>query len=251
MRLARILYGGGPRLARAVAGGYVLDEERVEIAQADAFLLAPSEPTKILAVGWNFPEHIEEMVARLPTRTFPEKLDEPIIFLKPPSSLVPHLGPIVYPSDATRVEHEGELSVVIGARMRRVTPEQAQAGVLGWCCGNDVTERDMQARDRQWWRAKGYDTFAPLGPGLETDTPDPDARILTRVNGETRQQGRVRDMIRDPWQIIAFVSQAVTLLPGDVIMLGTPPGVGPLVPGDTVEVDIEGVGLLSNAVVAE
>jgi len=234
--------------------GYLLrhgEDAGTAVAFGSVRLLPPAEPTKIIGVGWNFPEHISEMVARLPERTFPETAAEPIIFYKPLSSLVAHQEPIVYPGDATRVEHEGELVVVMNAPTRRVDAATARDRIRGWTCGNDVTERDMQRRDKQWWRAKGYDTFAAVGPYLETETPDTLARIITRVNGQVRQEGRVRDMLRDPFEIIAYVSRAVTLLPGDMIMLGTPPGVGPLVPGDTVEVEVDGIGCLSNPVVAE
>jgi 2-keto-4-pentenoate hydratase/2-oxohepta-3-ene-1,7-dioic acid hydratase in catechol pathway len=132
-----------------------------------------------------------------------------------------------------------------------VTPEEAKRAVLGWACANDVTERDMQSADKQWWRAKGYDTFAVAGPFIETETPSPEAWIRTTVNGEVRQEGQVRDMIRDPYTIISLVSQAMTLHRGDIIMLGTPPGVGEIQPGDVVEVEIDGVGYLRNTVVAE
>lgn len=254
VKLARILVDGRVRDARVVAEGYVLsdgDDAGAVITFDRARLLPPSVPTKIIGVGWNFPEHIREMVTRLPERTFPETQAEPIIFYKPLSSLIAHGEAIVYPRDATRVEHEGELVVVMGAPARRVDAASARALVRGWTCGNDVTERDMQRRDKQWWRAKGYDTFAAVGPYLETEAPDATARLVTRVNGEVRQEGRVGDMLRDPFEVIAYLSQAVTLLPGDMIMLGTPPGVGPLLPGDAVEVEIDGVGLLANPVVAE
>jgi 2-keto-4-pentenoate hydratase/2-oxohepta-3-ene-1,7-dioic acid hydratase in catechol pathway len=254
VKLARIVFEGRAREALVAAGGYVLrdgDDAGRVVAIGSARLLPPAEPTKIIGVGWNFPEHIREMVARLPGSTFPETPAEPIIFYKPLSSLAAHGEPIMYPCDATRVEHEGELVVVMGAPARRVDAAAARGLVRGWTCGNDVTERDMQRRDKQWWRAKGYDTFAPVGPYLETETPDAFAHIVTRVNGQMRQEGRVCDMLRDPFWIIAYVSQAVTLLPGDMIMLGTPPGVGELLPGDTVEVEVDGIGCLSNPVVAE
>jgi 2-keto-4-pentenoate hydratase/2-oxohepta-3-ene-1,7-dioic acid hydratase in catechol pathway len=175
----------------------------------------------------------------------------PILFFKPPSSLIGHQDAIVYPRDATRVEYEGELAVVIGRDTRRVTPLEARQAVLGWTCANDVTERDLQGQDKQWWRAKGFDTFAVAGPFLETEMPAPEAWIRTRVNGELRQEGQVRDMIRDPFEVISLVSQAMTLQRGDLIMLGTPPGVGELHPGDEVEVEIDGVGYLRNRVERE
>ena len=160
-----------------------------------------------------------------------EEVPSPILFFKPSSSLIGHGDDIVYPSDATRVEFEGELAVVIARETRRVTPNEAKLAVWGWTCANDVTERDMQQTDAQWWRAKGYETFA--------------------VNGQLRQKGQVRDMIRDPYTIISLISQAMTLYRGDLIMLGTPPGVGELHPGDEVEVEIDGIGYLKNWVTAE
>jgi len=235
-------------------GSYeVASGERKGLAFASQGLriLPPAVPSKVIGVGWNFPAHIDEMVARLPKDAPSSVPEEPIIFLKPPSSLIGHGDAIVYPREATKVEHEGELCLVIGRALRRATADEARDAVLGWTCGNDVTERDMQRRDRQWWRAKGFDTFAAVGPYLDTEPPDPDARIRTLVNGTVRQEGRVCDMIRDPFTIVSFVSQAMTLLPGDLLMLGTPPGVGELHPGDSVVVDIDGLEPLQNPVVAE
>jgi 2-keto-4-pentenoate hydratase/2-oxohepta-3-ene-1,7-dioic acid hydratase in catechol pathway len=180
-----------------------------------------------------------------------EDVPPPLLFLKPSSSLIGHGDAIVYPRDATRVEYEGELAVAIARETRRVTPKEARQAVWGWTCANDVTERDLQGQDKQWWRAKGFDTFAVCGPFLETEAPGPDAWIRTRVNGELRQEGQVGDMFRDPFEIISLVSQAMTLQRGDLIMLGTPPGVGELHPGDEVEVEIDGVGYLRNPVRAE
>ena len=256
MKIARIMVDGRPETARVVEGGYVVEsrwEGHREVPASEARLLPPSVPTKILGVGWNFPEHIREMVARMPERHMPapSELPELVVFLKPPSSLLAHGEPIVYPRQATRVEHEGELVAVMGRVARRVTPAEAPEFVAGWCCGNDVTERDLQRADKQWWRAKGFDTFAPVGPYLETETPDPEAAVRCLRNGSVVQEGRVRDMLRDPFTLISVISEAMTLLPGDLIMLGTPPGVGEFRPGDRVDVDIEGVGRLANPVVAE
>jgi 2-keto-4-pentenoate hydratase/2-oxohepta-3-ene-1,7-dioic acid hydratase in catechol pathway len=254
VRFARVQFDGAPEAARVLEESFVIHtgpHEGIEVGPHEVSILPPAVPTKIVAVGWNFPKHIDEMVARLPKDKFSDVPEEPIIFLKPPSSMVAHGEPIVYPREATKVEHEGELCVIIGRSARRVSPSEARDVVLGWTCGNDVTERDMQRKDRQWWRAKGFDTFAAAGPYLETDAPDPDARITTVVNGSLRQEGRVRDMLRDPWEIISYVSRAMTLLPGDLLMLGTPPGVGELHPGDTVVVEIEGLEPLCNPVVAE
>ncbi|MBU2604057.1 MAG: fumarylacetoacetate hydrolase family protein [Actinobacteria bacterium] len=254
MKLARIRSANLVLEAEVVDGAYRVvggDRAGMVLLPQDVVLLPPAVPTKILAVGWNFPAHIDEIVARLPKDKFSDVPDEPIIFLKPPSSLIGHGDPIVYPREGTKVEHEGELCLVIGRPARRVSPAEAPRVVRGWCCGNDVTERDLQRKDRQWWRAKGFDTFAAIGPYLETEAPDPDAYIRTLVGGEVRQEGRVRDMLRHPYEIVSFISQAMTLLPGDVIMLGTPPGVSEIHPGDEVVVQIEGLDSLSNPVVAE
>ena len=281
MKIARIDYQGEVYTALVTCAGYLLDPQLggsaagaacgpergwsagegmlqpgTVIADQDATLLPPVVPGKILGVGWNFRAHIDEMVDRLagdqvPEQPQVEEIPPPILFFKPPSSLIGHLGHIVYPRDATRVEYEGELAVVISRDTRRVTPEEARNAVLGWTCANDVTERDQQGTDKQWWRAKGYDTFAVAGPYLETEMPRPDAWIRTRVNGESRQEGQVRDMIRDPFTVISLISQAMTLQRGDLIMLGTPPGVGELHPGDEVEVEIDEVGYLRNSVRAE
>jgi 2-keto-4-pentenoate hydratase/2-oxohepta-3-ene-1,7-dioic acid hydratase in catechol pathway len=269
VKIARVEYQGEEYTALVTCSGYQLDpglgqgdascgsQSAGTVASADEVtLLAPVVPGKILGIGWNFPAHVEEMSARRSageqvTHLDKQELPPFMVFLKPPSSLVGHGDAIVYPKDATKVEYEGELAVVIGRSIRRATPDEARKGVLGWTCANDVTERDMQAADGQWWRAKGYDTFAVAGPFIETEPPLPAAWIRTRVNGQVRQEGQVRDMIRDPYTVISLLSQAMTLHRGDLIMLGTPPGVGPLQPGDEVEVEIDGVGFLKNHVVAE
>jgi len=259
MKLARIEYQGEVCHATVTCSGYLIETPSelagTTVPESEGRLLPPAEPGKILGVGWNFREHIREMVGRSHGVQLDEQrlqqLPHPLLFLKPPSSLIGHKDPIVYPFDATRVEHEGELAVVIARDIRRVTPEEAATAVLGWTCANDVTERDQQGQDKQWWRAKGYDTFAVAGPFLETEYPGPDAWLRTKVNGEVRQEAQLSDMIRDPFAIISIVSQAMTLNRGDMIMLGTPSGVGPLQPGDEVEVEIDGVGYLRNPVVLE
>jgi 2-keto-4-pentenoate hydratase/2-oxohepta-3-ene-1,7-dioic acid hydratase in catechol pathway len=257
MKLARILYQGEACEASVECNGYLIvspgELAGTLVSELDALLLPPVAPGKILGVGWNFRAHMKEMEVRRAggeavTPPPAEEVPPPILFLKPPSSLIGHGEAIIYPDGATRVEYEGELAVAIARDTRRVTPEEARRSVWGWTCANDVTERDMQAQDKQWWRAKGFDTFAVAGPFLETEAPSPEAWIRTRVNGELRQEGQVRDMIRDPFEIIALVSQAMTLHRGDLIMLGTPPGVGELRAGDEVEVEIDGVGYLRNPV---
>jgi len=260
MKIGRILYEGEPCEVSVECNGYLITapHERAGtlVSVGDAVVLPPVAPGKILGVGWNFREHVKEMEVRRAggqavTAPPSEDVPPPILFFKPPSSLIGHNDAIIYPQDATRVEYEGELAVAIARDTRRVTPEEAKHAVWGWTCANDVTERDLQAQDKQWWRAKGMDTFAAAGPFLETEMPGPAAWIRTRVNGEVRQEGQVADMIRDPFEVISLISQSMTLQRGDLIMLGTPPGVGPLHPGDEVEVEIDGVGYLRNTVRAE
>lgn len=255
MKLARLEYQGDVFEATVACNGYALEDGTV-LPTDQVRLLPPVAPGKILGVGWNFPAHIQEMADRTEAgekiaEAPKEEIPPALLFFKPSSSLIGHGDAIVYPADATRVEYEGELAVVIARETRRVTPEEAKRSVLGWACANDVTERDMQGTDNQWWRAKGYDTFAVAGPFIETETPSADAWIRTKLNGRVCQEGRVRDMIRDPYAIISLISQAMTLHRGDLIMLGTPPGVGELHSGDEVEVEIDGVGYLRNPVVAE
>ena len=175
---------------------------------------------------------------------------EPLFFSKPPSSVIGPLEPIVHPILSQQVDYEGELAVVIGRRVRNVTPEKALDFVLGYTCGNDVTARDLQRRDDQWTRAKGFDTFCPLGPHIVTDLDPAHLTIRTRVNGEIRQSTLTTDMVFGVAELIAYISQVMTLEPGDVILTGTPSGVGPLQPGDVVEVEIEGIGTLCNPVVS-
>jgi 2-keto-4-pentenoate hydratase/2-oxohepta-3-ene-1,7-dioic acid hydratase in catechol pathway len=254
VKLARIEYQGEVCEAAVTCAGYVVESPSslagTTASEDEIRLLPPVVPGKILGVGFNFREHIKEMVTRAGRVPDPSKdiVPRPLLFFKPPSCLIGHRDEIMYPFDATRVEYEGELAVVIGRRIRRVTPDEAAKAVWGWTCANDVTERDQQGEDKQWWRAKGYDTFGAIGPFLETETPKPDAWIRTRVNGRLCQEAQVLDMIRDPFEIISIVSQAMTLERGDLIMLGTSSGVGELHPGDEVEVDVDGVGHLSNLV---
>jgi len=257
VKSARVEYQGQACEAEVTCAGYIVTSP-AELAgntlgEDDIKLLPPVAPTKILGVGWNFREHIREMVTRAGRIPNPsnEKVPRPVLFFKPPTCLIGHRDEIVYPFDATRVEYEGELAVAISKTIRRVAPEQAAEAVLGWTCANDVTERDLQGEDKQWWRAKGFDTFGAIGPFLESEMPGPEAYIRTKVNGEVRQEAQVRDMIRDPFEIISLVSQSMTLERGDLIMLGTSSGVGELRPGDVVEVDIDGVGRLSNSVTME
>jgi 2-keto-4-pentenoate hydratase/2-oxohepta-3-ene-1,7-dioic acid hydratase in catechol pathway len=204
-------------------------------------LLAPIIPSKVVCVGRNYVEHAEELGSDIP--------EEPLLFMKPSTAVIGPEDPIRLPPESGRVDHEGELAVVIGRPCRRVTEEEAFGFILGYTCGNDVTARDLQQKDGQWTRAKGFDSFCPLGPWVETELDPSDLQIATRVNGETRQRARTSDMIFNPPTLISYVSQVMTLLPGDVILTGTPSGVGPLSPGDRVEVEVEGIGVLVNEVI--
>jgi 2-keto-4-pentenoate hydratase/2-oxohepta-3-ene-1,7-dioic acid hydratase in catechol pathway len=204
-------------------------------------LLAPVIPTKIIAVGKNYADHAAEMSSDVP--------QSPLIFLKPPTTVIGPLAPIRIPPESAEVHHEGELAAVIGKVTRRVLPEDVSSHVLGYTAANDVTARDLQRSDGQWSRAKGFDTFCPLGPAIDTEfDPSEDHAITCSVNDVTRQSGSTSDLIFDVHAVISFISQVMTLLPGDVILTGTPAGVGPIVAGDRVEVDIDGIGTLMNPV---
>ncbi len=211
----------------------------------DVRLLAPVLPrSKVVCVGKNYADHVEEMRGV----TGGDAPQEPLLFLKPNTSVIGPGEAVVLPAISERVEHEGELAMVIGAIAKDVPEEDALKFVFGFTCANDVSARDLQIKDGQWARAKGFDTFCPLGPVIETDPDLDDARIVTRVNGKVRQEGRTSQLIHSLARIVSYASQAFTLLPGDVILTGTPAGVGPLVSGDTVEVEIEGIGILRNPV---
>ncbi len=206
-------------------------------------LLAPVLPSKIIGVGLNYSAHADESGHEVPS--------EPLLFFKPPSAVIGPGETIVLPHQSERVDYEGELVVVIGRSCRNVKPEAAWSYVLGVTCGNDVTARDLQRQDPQWTRAKGFDTFCPLGPwvvtGLGEDTAV-DRTLVCRVNGDLRQSVRTSEMVFSIPELISYASSVMTLEPDDVIMTGTPNGVGPLTSGDTVEVELEGIGILCNRV---
>ena len=205
-------------------------------------LLAPVLPSKVVAVGRNYAEHAREMGTEPP--------GEPVLFLKPSTAVVGDRDQITYPVKLTqRVDYEGELAVIIGRLCREVPAAQAAEVIFGYACANDVTARDLQARDGQWTRAKGFDTFCPLGPWIETDVNPADLLLTTVVNGETRQRARTSEMLYDVPALVEFVTSVMTLLPGDVLLTGTPAGVGPLEDGDEVSVSIENIGSLTNTVV--
>ncbi len=212
------------------------------IPLAEVRLLAPSQPSKIICIGRNYVEHAKEHHVEVP------KL--PLIFLKPPSAILDPDGVILLPPQSQQVEHEAELVAVIGKRGRNIPAEEASAYVFGYTIGNDVTARDLQRSDGQWTRGKGFDTFCPFGPWIDTDFDSSDAVITCRVNGQLRQMASTRDMVFNVAQLVAFISSVMTLEPGDLIFTGTPAGVGPLKPGDRVEIEVEGLGKLVNPVAA-
>lgn len=210
---------------------------------ADVRLLAPVIPrSKIVGVGRNYADHAAELGNDVP--------DEPLIFLKPNTSVIGPDDPIVIPPQSNEVHYEGELAVVIGKLCRDVPPRLVDDVIFGYTIGNDVTARDLQNRDGQWSRAKGFDSFCPLGPWIETEFGAGDARITTAVNGEVRQDSRTSKLTFDIPALVSYISAAFTLLPGDVILTGTPAGVGPLKDGDRVAVTIEGIGVLENRVIS-
>jgi len=202
---------------------------------------APPPPSKIVAVGKNYREHAAEFGG-----TAPE--DEPLLFLKAPSALIRAGEAIVLPPESQRVDYEGELALVVGRRVKAWPQERWMEALAGVCCANDVTARDLQKKDKQFARSKSFDTFCPIGPEIVAGMDPSPAAIATRVNGAVRQSARVADMVFSPAFLVAYISRMMTLLPGDLILTGTPAGVGPLSPGDVVEVEIEGVGVLRNPV---
>jgi len=209
-------------------------------------MLAPAEPSKVIAVGYNYISHREDMTHE-ESRPIPE---HPPLFLKLPTSLTGPETDIVYPADATDLHYEGELVVVVGKEASKVPVSKAQDYVFGVTAGNDVSERNWQANDLQWLRAKASDTFGPLGPSIVSGLDYLDLQVQTRLNGETMQNQSSRDHIHDVHAILSFVSQYVTLLPGDIIFTGTPGATSAMKPGDVVEIEVEGVGILRNRVVA-
>ena len=241
-----IQYGTAePEGVRLAQGSPLVEFETdtdVVLPYEDVQLLAPVFPTKVVCVGKNYVDHAAEMDSEVP--------DRPIIFLKPATSVVGPAAPIVLPPDSEEVHHEGELAVVIGKLARNVPAEDASSVILGYTVANDVTARDLQRSDGQWTRSKGYDTFCPLGPAIATEfDPLEGMRITTSVNGDVRQEGSTADLVFGVAELVEFVTRVMTLLPGDVILTGTPSGVGPIESGDRVDVEIEGIGVLSNPVV--
>jgi 2-keto-4-pentenoate hydratase/2-oxohepta-3-ene-1,7-dioic acid hydratase in catechol pathway len=249
MRLVR--FRAGDRIATGVVEGEIVRPLRgtffeeplptgEEIPLDSVRLLAPVLPSKLVCVARNYAEHAKEMGNPVP--------EHPVLFFKPATSVIGPGDPIPLPPGAGRVDHEAELAAVIGRLCRRVDEDEAMSAVLGFTCANDITSRDWQKSDVQWARAKGSDGFGPLGPWIETELDPADLLITSTVNGELRQKARTSEMTLSPAQLISHISQTITLLPGDVVLTGTPPGVGPLEAGDTVEIQIEGIGVLDNPV---
>jgi len=202
---------------------------------------APPLPSKIIAIGRNYREHAAELGNVAPDQ-------EPLLFLKSPSALVVGGGEIVLPPESSRVDYEGELALVIGRKAKSWPQERWLDALAGVCCANDVTARDLQKKDGQWARAKSFDTFCPIGPEIVAQLDPSDLPIETRVNGAVKQSGRTSQMVFSPAFLVAYVSRMMTLLPGDLILTGTPAGIGPLSPGDVVEIEIEQIGILKNRV---
>ncbi len=248
MRVVRVLFEGDCRygLADETTVTLLTDEPFAAwepdglLPLASVKLLPPVAPTKVVCVGLNYRNHIAEMGHDMPA--------EPVIFLKPSTSVIGPGAPIPVPPGVGRVDHEAELGVVIGRRTHMATPEEAAANVLGLTCGNDVTARELQQIDGQWSRAKGFDGFCPLGPWVASDVDPSDLLVECYVNGERRQSARTSEMLFHPYDLVSFVSRVMTLVPGDVVLTGTPGGIGPISCGDSVEIRIEGVGSLTNPV---
>jgi 2-keto-4-pentenoate hydratase/2-oxohepta-3-ene-1,7-dioic acid hydratase in catechol pathway len=251
MRLVRFRFGDriatgavdeGSDAVRVLAGTFV--EQPVptgeEVPLDDVRLLAPVLPSKVVCLGKNYAAHAAEFDSDVP--------DEPLIFLKPSTSVIGPGDTIPLPSISRRVDYEGELAVVIGRLARSVRAEEAFRYILGYTCANDVTLRDLQKKDGQWTRAKGFDGSCPLGPWIQTDLDPNDVRIETRVNGDTRQSATTAELVFGVATVIEHITTFMTLLPGDVVLTGTPEGVGRLGPGDRVEVEVDGVGVLANPV---
>lgn len=229
-----------PLAAPPIGEEIELTAEKIPLDQCR--LLAPTLPSKIIALGLNYRDHAEEVGMDLPA--------EPLLFMKPSTAVVGPGDPIRKPPQCERLDYEGELAVVVRGLVRNADEEAAARSILGYTCGNDVTARDLQAKDMQWTRAKGFDSFCPLGPWIDTEVDPLGLDLETRVNGDVRQRSSTKNLIFSPAAIVSYVSRVMTLLPGDVILTGTPSGIGPMEPGDTVAVEISGIGTLENPVVS-
>ncbi len=215
--------------------------EGPKLRLSDVTLVAPAQPSKVVAVGRNYRAHARELGHEVPK--------EPLLFIKPSTSVIGTGAPIRLPEVSKEVHYEAELALVIGRTVSRANAAEAKAAIFGWTCLNDVTARDIQRAEQHFTRAKSFDTFCPLGPVIESALDPMEAVVTCRVNGEQRQRGFAKDMVVDPYALVSFISQVMTLLPGDVVTTGTPEGVGPLRRGDWVEVEVSGIGVLRNPVV--
>jgi 2-keto-4-pentenoate hydratase/2-oxohepta-3-ene-1,7-dioic acid hydratase in catechol pathway len=222
-------------------GHFHLTSKMIKIGEVK--LLPPCLPSKIVALGLNYRDHAQEVKMVIPK--------EPLIFLKPSTSVIGPGEAIIYPKISKRVDYEAELAIVIGKEAKKVSEERAADYILGYTCLNDVTARDLQPKDGQWTTAKGFDTFAPIGPWIVTDIDPHHLDVASYLNGERRQHSNTKNLIFGPRQLVNFISHVMTLLPGDVIATGTPSGIGPMAIGDKIDVVIEGIGTLSNEVAAE
>lgn len=232
-----------PYLSPMATGAYAPQIIGDAVSLDEVRLLAPAEPQKIVCVGRNYAEHAAELGNEVPT--------EPLIFFKPPSSLIGPDEPVVYPAISERVDHEGELALVIGQRCRNLTEEDAMEVIFGYTVANDVTARDLQRKDGQWTRGKGFDTFCPVGPWIDTQFNPTNRNVRCMVNNELRQDGNTGLMIYSIGHVLAFVTRFMTLEPGDLVLTGTPAGVGAVQPGDVMVVEVSGLGILSNPVISE
>ncbi len=203
-------------------------------------MLSPCQPSKIVAIGLNYRSHAEELKMKLP--------EDPMLFLKPSTAVIGPGEEIVYPLMSRRVDYEAELGVVIAKEAKNVSENEAGEYILGYTCFNDVTARDLQGKDAQFTRSKGFDTFAPMGPWIETELSPTDLKVEARLNGELKQSGNTADMVFPVFQLVSFISKVMTLLPGDLIATGTPSGIGPMQAGDVIEIAVEGIGTLRNLV---
>jgi 2-keto-4-pentenoate hydratase/2-oxohepta-3-ene-1,7-dioic acid hydratase in catechol pathway len=249
MKLIRFLAQGRPLLG-ILSGNEVVELDgdfftssrklKTSSISSQIQLLPPCTPSKIIAVGLNYRDHAKELNLPVP--------DTPIVFLKPPTAVIGPGESVLYPATSSQVDYEAELGVVIKDRVRNISPASARDHILGYTCANDVTARDLQKNDGQWTRAKSFDTFCPVGPWIETDLNPQDLLIESYLNGERRQSSRTSQFIFTVDYLVSFISGIMTLEPGDLIITGTPAGIGPMKPGDEIEVRIEGIGSLKNTV---
>jgi 2-keto-4-pentenoate hydratase/2-oxohepta-3-ene-1,7-dioic acid hydratase in catechol pathway len=247
LKLVRFLHQGTVRSGvlegnaiTELDGGFSGSLTTRKVPLAGATLLPPCSPSKIVAVGLNYRDHAQELGFPIP--------EEPIIFLKPPTTIIGPGDAIRYPSMSSRVDYEAELGIVIRERASAITPAEAAGRILGFTCANDVTARDLQKKDGQWTRAKSFDTFCPIGPWIETDLDPGDLLVESYLNGERKQSSRTSNFIFTVPRLVSFISNVMTLDAGDLIITGTPAGIGPMQTGDEIEVRVEGIGSLKNRV---